>query len=68
VPVSSENETVLKGRVAPKKQKLDNEAMEEDKEDGRPVKPDDVAMGIDADVERQFKMLGFADQSSVPRH
>lgn len=42
--------------------------MEEDKEDGRPVKPDEVGMAIDGDVERQFKMLGFADQSSVPRH
>ena len=58
----------MKGKVAPKKKKPDNEAMEEDKEDGRPVKPDDVGMGIDGDVERQFKMLGFADQSSVPRH
>lgn len=25
-------------------------------------------MGIGGDVEKQFKMLGFADQSSVPRH
>lgn len=34
----------------------------------KPVRPEDVAMGIDGDVEKNFKMLGFADQSSVPRH
>ncbi len=60
----------MKGRIAPKKP--DNEAMEEDKDDGgvpkRPIKADEVAVGIDGDIERQFKMLGFADQSSVPRH
>ena len=32
------------------------------------IKPEDVAMGLNGDVERQFKMLGFADQNSVPRH
>jgi len=25
-------------------------------------------MGFNGDVEKQFKMLGFADQSTVPRH
>ena len=25
-------------------------------------------MGIDGDIEKQFKMLGLADQASVPRH
>ena len=66
VPVSDENVTVLKGKIAPKKPVSENEAMEESKD--QRVKPEDVAMGIDGDVERQFKMLGFADQSSVPRH
>ena len=44
--------------------------MEEEKDEGpkKPVRAEDVAVGIDGDVERQFKMLGFADQSSVPRH
>ena len=42
--------------------------MEEEKDGGKPIRPEDVAVGIDGDVERQFKMLGFADQSSVPRH
>ena len=27
----------------------------------KPVRPEDVAMGIDGDVEKNFKMLGFAD-------
>jgi hypothetical protein len=42
--------------------------MEEDKDDGRSVNPEDIAMGMNGDIERQFKMLGFAEQSSVPRH
>lgn len=45
--------------------------MEEEKDDGSPKKPvriDEVGMGLNGDVEKQFKMLGFADQSSVPRH
>ena len=41
---------------------------EEQKDDRRPVRPEDVGMGLNGDVEKQFKMLGFADQSSVPRH
>ena len=32
------------------------------------MRHDEVAVGIDGDVEKQFKMLGFADQASVPRH
>ena len=32
------------------------------------MRPEDVGMGLNGDVEKQFKMLGFADQSSVPRH
>ena len=61
MPVSQENEAVLRGKVAPKKP--DNEAMEEEKEEGpkKPLRPEDVAVGIDGDVEKQFKMLGFAD-------
>lgn len=45
--------------------------MEEEKDEGTPKKPisfDEVGMGLNGDVEKQFKMLGFADQSSVPRH
>ena len=58
----------MKGKIAPKKPA--DEAMEEEKDEGpkKPLRPEDVAVGIDGDVERQFKMLGFADQSSVPRH
>ena len=45
--------------------------MEEEKDEGTPKKPisfDEVGRGLNGDVEKQFKMLGFADQSSVPRH
>lgn len=58
MPVSQENEAVLKGRVAPKKPKAADEmqdAEEEEKDDGRakkPVRPEDVAMGVEGDVER----------------
>ena len=61
MPVSQENESVLKGKVAPK---VVNDPEEEEKDDGmgkKEVKPEDVAMGLNGDVERQFKMLGFAD-------
>lgn len=72
MPVSQENEAVLKGRVAPKKQPApdsDND-IEEEKEEGvkRPLRHDEVAMGVNGDIEKQFKLLGFAEQSSVPRH
>lgn len=52
MPVSQENETVLKGKIAPKKP--ENEAMEEEKDEGpkKPVRAEDVAVGIDGDVER----------------
>ena len=62
---------MLKGKIAPKKPaKTEDCPDEEEKEDpmSKPVRPEDVAMGIDGDVEKNFKMLGFADQSSVPRH
>lgn len=73
MPVSQENESVLKGKVAPKAPPNNpaDEDIEEEKDDGmgqKTVRPEDVAMGINGDVERQFKMLGFADQASVPRH
>lgn len=53
MPVSQENEAVLKGKVAPKKP--ENETMEEDKDNGlpkQPIRPDEVAMGVNGDVER----------------
>ena len=68
MPVSQENETVLKGKVAPKKQNGTEEDMEDDNMPKRHIRHDEVAMGLGGDVEKQFKMLGFADQSSVPRH
>ena len=62
VPVSTENESVLKGQVAPKlKKEGDGDGDAEMDDDGKPVKPEDVAMGLNGDVEKQFKMLGFAD-------
>lgn len=64
--MSEENEAVLKGRIAPKKVK--REDPEDDKENDAPVRPEDVAMGVGGVEDRSFKMLGFADQSSVPRH
>ena len=42
--------------------------MEDEDMPKGPIRPEDVGMGIGGDVEKQFKMLGFADQSSVPRH
>jgi len=51
--VSQENETVLKGRIAPKK--VDKEGMEEEKDDGspaKPIRPEDVGMGLNGDVEK----------------
>ena len=60
--MSQENEAVLKGRVAPKNP--ENREMEEEKDEGTPKKPisfDEVGMGLNGDVEKQFKMLGFAD-------
>lgn len=70
MPVSQENEAVLKGKVAPKKKPDSDNDIEEEKDDGmkRPIRHDEVAMGVDGDVEKQFKLLGFAEQSSVPRH
>ena len=64
MPVSQENESVLKGQIAPKKPQRSDEDMEEEKDDGKPkgpVKLEDVAVGLNGDVERQFKMLGFAE-------
>ncbi len=52
VPVSKENESVLKYK---------EQAQQEMKED------EDVNMEMNG-VERCFKLLGFADQASVPRH
>ena len=37
-------------------------------DDGRPLREDEIKMGMNGDVEKQFKMLGFADKDSVPRH
>ena len=68
--MSQENETVLKGKVAPKLDKNEDD-LEEEKDDGKPkgpVKLEDVTVGVNGDVERCCKMLGFAEQSSVPRH
>jgi len=41
VPVSTENEAVLKGRVAPKKKKTASQD-EEEKDDGKAVKQEDI--------------------------
>lgn len=37
-------------------------------DDDQPVNAEDIKMGLNGDVERQFKMLGFTDTSKVPRH
>lgn len=37
-------------------------------DDDKEVKPEDIAMAASGDIEKQFKMLGFTDQASVPRH
>ena len=34
----------------------------------KPVTLDEIKLGLNGDVERQFKLLGFADQNMVPRH
>ena len=68
VPVSEENEQVLKGKIAPKRQKQAPGDEQDDKENERPVRPEEIAMGVGGQQDREFKMLGFADQSSVPRH
>ena len=55
---------MLKGKIAPKKPaKTQENPDEEEKDDpmSKPVRPEDVAMGIDGDVEKNFKMLGFFD-------
>ena len=54
VPVSEENEHILK---------LKKPKSPFKKEDD----PDDIKVKDDS-VEKQFKLLGFTDQSSVPRH
>jgi len=44
---------VLKGRIAPKN--VENREMEEEKDDGSPKKPvriDEVGMGLNGDVEK----------------
>ena len=65
--MSEENEAVLKGKVAPKKKAKDKDE-DKDKENERPVRAEDIAMGMNGQEDRSFKMLGFADQSSIPRH
>ena len=42
--------------------------MKEKEDDGKPVDFTKIGVGVNGDVEKQLKMLGFADQSSVPRH
>ena len=54
MPISVENEAVLTH-----KNQMTNKDQSED------LRPEDLEMG---DQERQFKMLGFAKESSVPRH
>lgn len=76
VPVSQENEAVLKGHVVPKaaaekapamngdanEERKDGAALEESKDDDRPPKrAEDIAMGVNGDEQRTLKMLGFAD-------
>ena len=61
MPVSEENEQVLKGKIAPKRQKRTDEEEKDEKENERPVRPEEIAMGVGGQVDREFKMLGFAD-------
>ena len=60
MPVSEENEAVLKGKIAPKRVKKED-LDEEDKENEKPVRPEGIAMGVGGQEDRSFKMLGFAD-------
>lgn len=55
VPVAKENEHILKYKG------------NKDEDDNGKVKDEDIKMEMNG-VERQFKMLGFADQATVPRH
>jgi hypothetical protein len=68
VPVSEENEAVLKGKIAPPKPKVlpngnsqGNHHATSQSDDNRHVAPEDIAMGVNGDVEKQFKILGFTD-------
>ena len=63
MPVSEENEAVLKGKV-PKANNQDKQNSDDD----MPVNAEDIKMGLNGDIERQFKMLGFTDAGKVPRH
>jgi len=42
--------------------------MDNDSDDGQAVKAEDIEMGLNGEKEKQFKILGFTDQSKVPRH
>ena len=46
MPVSEENEQVLKGKIAPKRQKRTDEEEKDEKENERPVRPEEIAMGV----------------------
>ena len=36
----------MKGKIAPKRQKKSHEEDKEDKENEKPVRPEDIAMGV----------------------
>jgi hypothetical protein len=55
---------VLKGK-SKSKAKVDPNASDEEM---KPSNPNEIGMGVNGDVERQFKLLGFAKQDDVPRH
>ena len=48
MPVSEENEAVLKGKIAPKNK--EDQQMSDD--DGKAVRAEDINMGLNGDVER----------------
>ena len=50
MPVSEENEQVLKGKIAPKRQKRTDEEEKDEKENERPVRPEEIAMGVGGQV------------------
>ena len=59
MPVSEENEHVLKlGKNAKKSAHQSGEATPKGEED----------IAVEANSGREFKLLGFTDQKSVPRH
>ena len=70
VPVSKENEHVLKlgGQKKDEKSGEDSQTAKKTTPKDNYLKDEEIKFEGEGGQERQFKLLGFTDQSSVPRH